>query len=108
MGRLVLKNLEGALIILAVHSHGPALTGQALKGQISFLPGWMRHMLLVRCQAVFAAGPSEVPVAGWVNALRFRFLLMLSLHGPADNRTRIEQKAGTDTGPSDHLPTIPI
>ncbi len=34
-----LTNVDDALIILAVHDHGPALTGQALKGQISSFLG---------------------------------------------------------------------
>ena len=55
-----LTNVDGALIVLSVHDHGPALTGQALKDQISTFTG--------DCYAGnesppfgFAAGPEDIP-----------------------------------------------
>ena len=56
-----LINPQGALVILAVHDHGPALTGQALVAQISSFLG--------DCQAGdignengFATGPDDLPI----------------------------------------------
>jgi hypothetical protein len=56
-----LINPEGALVILALHDHGPALTGQALVEQISTFLG--------DCQTGdigdpdgFATGPDDLPI----------------------------------------------
>lgn len=56
-----LINPEGALVILALHDHGPALTGQALVEQISTFLG--------DCQSGdigdpdgFATGPDDLPI----------------------------------------------
>ena len=59
-GPVGLNNPEGALVILAVHSHGPALHGQDLHSQISSYVGGCT-VFIGTVPGGFAAGPSEVP-----------------------------------------------
>jgi hypothetical protein len=54
-----LEDPTGALVVLAVHSHGPALTGQALKEQISSFSGGCDVFL---GPDGFAAGRGDLPV----------------------------------------------
>ncbi len=55
-----LINPEGALVILAVHSHGPALSGKALESQLrSYLGGCT--VVIGTLPGGFAAAPAEVP-----------------------------------------------
>jgi hypothetical protein len=51
---------ESALVILAIHDHGPALTGQALKGQISSFLGDCHNGSLGNAFG-FAMGPDDIP-----------------------------------------------
>jgi len=51
---------ESALVILAVHDHGPALTGQALEGQISSFLGDC-HNGSIGNMFGFATGPDDIP-----------------------------------------------
>ena len=51
---------ESALVILAIHDHGPALTGQALKGQISTFMGDCHNGSLGNAFG-FATGPEDIP-----------------------------------------------
>lgn len=51
---------ESALVILAIHDHGPALTGQALKGQISSFMGDCHNGSLGNVFG-FALGPEDIP-----------------------------------------------
>ena len=74
-GPVGLKNPEGALVILAVHSHGPALTGQGLKSQISSYLGGCTDVIGT-VPGGFAAGPSEVP-----NAIGECATIQISPHG---------------------------
>lgn len=53
-----LTDPNGAEVLLALHSHGPALTGQALKDQLTSYTGGCD--LFVGPDG-FAAGPSDVP-----------------------------------------------
>jgi hypothetical protein len=61
-GPVGLLNPEGALVVLAVHSHGPALTGQGLVSQIgSYLGGC--EVVVGTVPGGFAASAGEVPDA---------------------------------------------
>jgi hypothetical protein len=51
---------ESALVILAIHDHGPALTGQALAGQISSFLGDCHNGSLGNMFG-FATGPEDIP-----------------------------------------------
>ena len=51
---------ESALVILAIHDHGPALTGQALKAQISTFLGDCHNGSLGNMFG-FATGPEDIP-----------------------------------------------
>ncbi len=53
-----LENPEGALVILATHSHGPALSGEALENQLSTFSGGCDVFL---GPDGFAAGPGDLP-----------------------------------------------
>ncbi len=52
---------ESALVVLAIHDHGPALTGQALKEQISSFLGDCDKGSLGNMFG-FAEGPDDIPV----------------------------------------------
>ena len=56
-----LTNSQGALVILALHDHGPALTGQALKGQISTFLGDCHTGDIGNAEG-FATGPWDLPI----------------------------------------------
>lgn len=60
-GPVGIVNLDGALVILAVHSHGPAQTGQLLKSQISSYLGGC-EIFTGTVPGGFAASESELPV----------------------------------------------
>ena len=51
---------ESALVVLAIHDHGPALTGQALHGQISTFLGDCHNGSLGNVFG-FATGPEDIP-----------------------------------------------
>ena len=53
---------ESALVILAIHDHGPALTGQELEGQISSFLGDCHNGSLGN-KFGFATGPEDIPDA---------------------------------------------
>jgi hypothetical protein len=55
---IALERPADALVVLAVHSHGPALTGEALKEQISSFSGGCEVFL---GPDGFAAGPWDLP-----------------------------------------------
>ena len=57
-GPIGLVNTDGALVVLAVHSHGPKLSGQALKEQISSYTGGCDEFIGVDG---FATAPEFVP-----------------------------------------------
>ncbi|MCO5191246.1 MAG: hypothetical protein M9918_24045 [Anaerolineae bacterium] len=52
---------SGALVVLAVHSHGPKQTGQVLASQLSSYLGGC-EVVIGTIPGGFAAGPDEVPV----------------------------------------------
>lgn len=56
-----LTNPDGALVILALHDHGPALTGQALKEQISTFLGDCQTGDIGNAEG-FATGPDDLPI----------------------------------------------
>jgi hypothetical protein len=56
---IALERPEAALVVLAVHSHGPAQTGQVLKEQISSYTGGCEVYL--PAGGGFAQGPWDVP-----------------------------------------------
>ena len=56
-----LTNPNGALVILALHDHGPALTGQALKAQISTFLGDCHTGDIGNAEG-FATGPWDLPI----------------------------------------------
>jgi len=60
-GPIGLVNVDGALVVLAVHSHGPKLTGQDLKSQISSYLGGCQTFIGT-LPGGFAASEAEVPV----------------------------------------------
>jgi hypothetical protein len=51
---------ESALVVLAIHDHGPALTGQALQAQISTFLGDCHNGSLGNMFG-FATGPEDIP-----------------------------------------------
>jgi len=57
---VALTNPYGAEVVLALHSHGPALTGQALQDQIS---SYLGGCVVFNGPDGFAAGPEDVPDA---------------------------------------------
>ena len=57
-GPIGLVNIEDALVVLAVHSHGPKLSGQALKEQISTYTGGCDEFI---GEDGFATAPEFVP-----------------------------------------------
>lgn len=56
-----LLNPEGALVITALHSHGPALTGDELEYQTSYLGGC--ESVIGTLPGGFSASPDEIPDA---------------------------------------------
>ena len=60
-GPIGLVNLDGALVVLAVHSHGPAQTGQVLKEQISSYLGGC-EIFTGTLPGGFSANAGELPV----------------------------------------------
>ena len=61
-GPVGLESPEGALVIQAVHSHGPKQTGQVLKSQLQSYTGGC-EAFIGSLPGGFAASQAEVPVA---------------------------------------------
>lgn len=62
---------EGALVVLATHDHGPALTGQELKEQISTFLGDCDEGFLGN-EFGFATGPQDIPLEkGYCSTIQF-------------------------------------
>ncbi len=59
-GEVGLVNVDNALVVLALHSHGPRLEGQALKSQISSFLGGCENFIGTG-PGGFAASYSEIP-----------------------------------------------
>ncbi len=60
-GPIGLVNVDGALVVLALHSHGPKLTGQELKSQTSSFLGGCVDFIGTGLNG-FAASEDELPV----------------------------------------------
>ena len=61
-GSVGLVDVEGALIVLALHSHGPELTGQELKSQTSSFLGGCELPFIGTGPGGFAASYAEIAV----------------------------------------------
>ncbi len=59
-GEVGLVDVENALVVLALHSHGPELTGQELESQISSFLGGCENFIGTGPDG-FAAGEEEIP-----------------------------------------------